>query len=133
MRRTLDLVSLEPDRARGLVSLGQSYLAATRSVSPRTRAASIASYEDGGLEAVFRAMLTFRDWNSPLLAAFEHFLSEHVRFDSDPDQGHGALSRHMEVNDCILPLWEAFRDVLVASVPKFAHRAKIREMLTAAE
>ena len=53
---------------------------------------ALASYEDGGLERVFRAILTAQHWNDPVLQAFKHFLSEHIRFDSDPEQGHGALA-----------------------------------------
>jgi hypothetical protein len=69
-----------------------------------TRALSIASYEDGGLEKVFTSFLRAERWNGPLLQAFKHFVAEHVRFDSDPDQGHGALSRHLKPDDRILPL-----------------------------
>jgi hypothetical protein len=117
MRRTLELQhGNDAERAR-LDALGQAYLAETRSLEPAVRAMSIASYEDGGLERVFRAFLTAPTWDSELLRAFRHFLSEHIRFDSDPDAGHGALSRHMAPTDRVLPLWTAFRDLLVASVP----------------
>jgi hypothetical protein len=43
-----------------------------------------------------------------------------VRFDSDPEHGHGALSRHIPVTDDVLPLWIAFRDVLLACAPALA-------------
>ncbi len=56
----------------------------------------------------------------PLLRGFRHFLSEHIRFDSDPAQGHGALARHLRPDDRILPLWRAFRDLLIACVPTMA-------------
>jgi hypothetical protein len=69
-----------------------------------TWALSIASYEDGGLEKVFTSFLRAERWNGPLLQAFKHFVAEHVSFDSDPDQGHGALSRHLKPDDRILPL-----------------------------
>jgi hypothetical protein len=82
------------------------------------KAMSIASYEDGGLEAVFRAILRAPNWNSPLLQAFRHFLKEHIRFDSDPEQGHGALSRHMDPDDRVLPFWNSFLQLLVASAPQ---------------
>ena len=117
MRRTLGLQQVEPGRASALRAFGQSYLATTRAVDVAGRAASIASYEDGGLENVFKAILTYSRWDGPMLRAFEHFLAEHIRFDSDPEQGHGALSRHITVDDSVLPLWQAFYDILVASAP----------------
>ena len=52
-----------------------------------------------------------------LLQAFKHFLTEHIRFDSDPEQGHGALCRHLTPNDRILPLWTAFKEILVEAAP----------------
>jgi hypothetical protein len=92
-----------------------------------TRALSIASYEDGGLEKVFTSFLRAERWNGPLLQAFKHFVAEHVSFDSDPDQGHGALSRHLKPDDRILPLG-AFKQLLLQAVPTLATRAKVREL-----
>jgi hypothetical protein len=117
MRRTLQLTPIPADRSLQLESIGKAYLEQARATDPVACALSIASYEDGGLESVFRAMLTFPHWDNALLRAFQHFLAEHVRFDSDPDQGHGALSRHMAPDDRVLGLWEAFRDALVTSTP----------------
>jgi hypothetical protein len=82
-----------------------------------SKALSIASYEDGGLESVFRAILKAPHWDGPLLQAFKHFLTEHIRFDSDPEKGHGALCRHLPPNDKVLPLWTAFRQILVEAAP----------------
>ena len=79
---------------------------------------ALGSYEDGGLENVFRAILTAPKWNDPLLSAFKHFLSEHIRFDSDPGQGHGALCRHITPDDRILPLWVDFKAMLIAAAPR---------------
>ena len=62
-----------------------------RRMDDKTRVMSIASYECGGLESVFRAILRAPDWNTRLLQAFRHFLVKHVGFDSDPEQGHGLL------------------------------------------
>ncbi len=117
MRRTLELTPIEATRSQRFETIGHCYLADMRALDPTVRAASIASYEDGGLERVFRAILQFSGWDTSLLRAFRHFLAEHVRFDSDPEQGHGALSRHIEVDDRILPLWAGFRDLLVGCVP----------------
>ncbi len=117
MRRTLQLLPIDESKARLFEAEGEAYLAASRQLDDSTRAASIASYEDGGLEKVFTAMLTASQWENGLLRAFRHFLSEHVRFDSDPEQGHGALSRHMMPDDRVLPLWEGFRDLFVGCVP----------------
>ena len=124
MRRTLELTPIDPERASRLASIGADYLADMRSLDEASCAASIASYEDGGLERVFRAMLACQHWEEPLLQAFHHFLSEHIRFDSDPEQGHGALSRHMVLDDGVLPLWQGFKHLFVASVPRLAQAAE---------
>jgi hypothetical protein len=79
---------------------------------------ALASYEDGGLESVFRAVLTAPDWDNPLLAAFKHFLIEHIKFDSDPEQGHGSLCRHLPPDDRVAPLWEEFRHMFVKAAPR---------------
>ncbi len=119
MRRTLLLNPIPADLKAQAETAGEAYLRTVRSLDPLSCALSIASYEDGGLEAVFTAMLRFETWNSDLLRAFRHFLAEHVRFDSDPDAGHGALSRHLQPDDRVAPLWAAFRDVFQAYVPRF--------------
>ena len=91
-----------------------------RAIDRKVRALALASYEDGGLESVFRAMLTAPKWNDPLLQAFKHFLVEHIKFDSDPEQGHGALCRHLPPDDRVTPLWEEFRKMLVKAAPRLA-------------
>jgi hypothetical protein len=117
MRRLLKLSPIDPARRRRLETIGQSYLNKVYELDNTARASSIASYEDGGLERVFRAILASRDWNNPLLEAFEHFLIQHVRFDNNPDTGHGALSRHLRPDDEILPLWTAFKHMLIEAAP----------------
>jgi hypothetical protein len=117
MRRTLALAPLSPERRSQLIAFGRRYLDAVRNMDKLVRATSIGSYEAGGLEAVFRSFLTARDWDNPLLEAFRHFLKRHIAFDSDPDHGHGALSRHLPPDDRILPLWAEFRRLLADSVP----------------
>jgi hypothetical protein len=123
MRRTLELEPISDDRRRNLVAIGQSYLTKVRSIDVHTRALALASYEDGGLERVFEAILKAQDWTGPLLRAFKHFLVEHIRFDSDPDQGHGALCRHLTPDDRILPLWVEFRQILVKAAPGLRSQA----------
>ena len=113
MRRTLELTTIAVSRRRRLEAIGQSYLARVRAMDKMSRALSIASYENGGLEKVFRAILNAQDWDDSLLKAFRHFLTEHIRFDSDPELGHGALCRHLTPNDRVLPLWIAFKQILV--------------------
>lgn len=120
MRRTLKLTPIPAEQAAFFQSAGEAYLTRTRSIDLETKALSIASYEDGGLETVFTSMLRFTSWHNSLLQAFRHFLTEHVRFDSDPNEGHGALSRHLVPDDRIWPLWEAFRALLLTCVPKLA-------------
>ena len=117
MRRVIDLIPIDELELQRFETVGQDYLSKTRQLDPAVAASSIASYEDGGLERVFKAILGYSGWNTLQLKAFEHFLAEHVRFDSDPGQGHGALSRHIKVDDDILPLWSGFRDLLITCVP----------------
>jgi len=118
MRRLLGLQTIGDDDR--LTRIGQDYLALTRSLDETARAASIASYEDGGLTRVFGAFLRARDWQGPGPRAFKFFLEQHILFDSEGGAGHGALARHLSVDDRIQPLWAAFRDLLLASVPRLA-------------
>jgi hypothetical protein len=120
MRRTLALTTISESRRRELAALGQAYLTKIRAMDDDTRASAIASYEDGGLERVFRAILKAPHWSNPLLQAFRHFLAEHIRFDSDPEQGHGALCRHLTPDDRIHALWAEFRQILVRAAPRLA-------------
>jgi hypothetical protein len=122
MRRALEMHPIDPFRSRYLRIAGERYLEDVRKRDDVSRALSIASYEDGGLEKVFRTILGFGHWDNALLRAFQHFLSEHVRFDSDPDHGHGALSRHLKPDDRVVPLWQAFKDILVVCVPTLSAR-----------
>jgi len=65
---------------------------------------SLRSPTSGARVSKTSSFLRAERWNGPLLQAFKHFVAEHVSFDSDPDQGHGALSRHLKPDDRILPL-----------------------------
>jgi hypothetical protein len=123
MRRTLLLDPINAGRIRRLKAIGTAYLAEVRGTDLMTRATSLASYEDGGLEKVFEAILKAKDWDGPLLGAFKHFLVEHIKFDSDPEHGHGAICRHLAPDDAIMPLWSAFREMLVTAVPKLTHKS----------
>ena len=118
MRRTLTLTTISESRRRDLADLGQAYLTKIRAMEDDNRASAIASYEDGGLERVFRAILKAPHWSNPLLQAFRHFLAEHIRFDSDPEQGHGALCRHLTPDDRVHALWAEFRQMLVRAAPR---------------
>ena len=117
MRRTLELTKI-PGIGRVVLSdIGSKYLKTVRAIDPKIRALALATYEDGGLEEVFRAILTAPTWKGPLQQAFKHFLAEHIRFDSDPNQGHGALCRHLTPDDRVLPLWIEFKHMLVEAAP----------------
>ncbi len=120
MRRTLMLTPIAAARRRSLEVLGQSYLAKVRSMDKMTRAISLASYEDGGLEAVFKSILKAPHWGCDLLGAFRHFLEGHIQLDSDPEAGHGALCRHLIPDDRVLPLWAEFRQILAGAAPELA-------------
>ena len=113
------------DRDGRLIEAGLVYLDRSRQVDDLARAASIASYEDGGLSRVFAAMLRAPHWYGQGQRAFRFFLEEHIRFDSDEGAGHGTLSRHLPVDDRILPLWTAFRDLLTTAVPRLATVAAV--------
>jgi hypothetical protein len=117
MRRVLLLTPIDQEVQKRIEDAGRAYLERTRAMDDRVRAMSISSYENGGLEAVFTAMLRCQYSDTPLLEAFRHFLVRHIGFDSDPDEGHGALVRHIAPDDRIMPLWAEFRDLLVKSVP----------------
>ena len=123
MRRLLEFHSAGHD-AR-LADAGHSYLSKVRAINDTVRAASIASYEDGGLSRVFGAMLRAPHWYGKGQRAFRFFLEEHIRFDSDDGAGHGSLSRHLPADDRILPLWTGFRDLLATAVPKLAAGAAL--------
>jgi len=127
MRRTLELRTIPDSQRRDLVAIGQAYLTKVRAMDRSIKAIALASYEDGGLERVFGAILTAQKWNGPLLEAFKHFLVKHIEFDSDPEQGHGALCRHLIPNDQILPLWDAFKQMLVEAAPRLtrSYRAAV--------
>jgi hypothetical protein len=124
MRRLLALSPIPPEMRRRVEEAGRFYLTNVRRIDLVARAASIASYEDGGLERVFRAILQSREWGTPLLQAFRHFLVMHIAFDSSPEEGHGALSRHLKADDSVEYLWEQFKQLL-SSVPQLTDRISI--------
>lgn len=115
MRRVLALSPIDPVLQTTIEAAGHRYLARTRQLDELTRAMSITSYECGGLESVFKAILQAPTWNTPLLAGFQHFLRKHIMFDSDPNLGHGALIQHLVPDDRIRVLWVEFRDLLMVA------------------
>jgi hypothetical protein len=121
MRRTLALSPIDLERRRRLEAIGKNYLATVGTIQGPSRVLSLASYEDGGLASVFRAILTARAWQGPLLQAFQHFLTEHIRLDSDPETGHGALCRHLLPEREVVALWRAFRKILVEAAPRLVN------------
>lgn len=120
MRRILLLSPLAPEVRMIVNDAGARYLQRADQYDLDVRARSISSYEDGGLEATFRAILSAPQWDTPTLEGFRHFLTKHIGFDSDPDHGHGALSRHLQADDRVLPLWEDFRDLLICAAPRLS-------------
>ena len=117
MRRVLLLSPIDPTVRATIEDAGLRYLTRTRQMDDWVKAMGIASYECGGLEAIFTSMLKGPDWDTPLLQGFRHFLIKHIGFDSDPNEGHGALIQHFVPDDRIRPMWVAFRDLLITSVP----------------
>ena len=117
MRRLLQLSPARPEMQRAAERAGRIYLSRIRNVDEAIRAVSIASYEDGGLERVFRAILQSQHWNTLLLQAFRHFLEKHIAFDSDEDEGHGALARRLLPGEGVASLWQEFKELLTDTVP----------------
>ncbi len=118
MRRALELAAGHGSTDPRLKAAGERYLQTCRAVASEARAQSIASYENGGLESVFRAILRCRHWDEPALQAFRHFLMKHIEFDSDVENGHGALSRQLQPEDhLVVPLWAAFSEILIEAAP----------------
>ena len=118
MRR---LLAFQPIQQEDMLDrAGAAYLQRTRQIDDSIRARSLASYEDGGLSTVFSAMLRAPRWQGAGQQAFRFFLEEHIRFDTDADGGHGALSRHLTLDDDILPLWTEFKDLLTIAAPILA-------------
>ncbi len=120
MRRALRLEDIDELRRHRLLMIGNAYLNKVRAADDTTRALSLPSYEDGGLERVFRSILQARSWDGPLLQAFQHFLVGHIALDSDPKEGHGSLCRHLAPNAQVLDLWTAFKQSLIAAAPGLA-------------
>jgi hypothetical protein len=122
------LLLLQPIEQEGIIEeAGATYLQKTRRIDDSIRARSIASYEDGGLSSIFTAILRAPRWQGAGQEAFRFFLEQHIRFDTDADEGHGALSRHLRVDDDILPLWTGFKELLTIAVPSLAEtRSDIR-------
>lgn len=119
VRRALQLGQVvDHERQVSIEMAGEAYLARSRQMDDETRVMSIASYECGGLESVFKAMLRAPDWNTALLRAFRHFVVKHVSFDSDPEQGHGLLIQHVAPDHRVRAVWQEFRDLLVTAVPR---------------
>jgi hypothetical protein len=118
MRRLLSFQPIQHNHI--LDQAGTRYLQKVRQIDDSVRARSIASYEDGGLSTVFSAMLRAPRWQGAGQEAFRFFLEEHIRFDTDADGGHGALSRHLKIDDDILPLWTEFKDLLTMAAPILA-------------
>lgn len=123
MRRTLECHRLPEETERSFKTAGARYMHSVKSIPRIVRALSMASYEDGGLERLFKAMLTAPHYDNALLNAFRFFLSEHIRFDSDPVAGHGSLSRHLEADDSVAELWQLFRELLIETTPKLLDKA----------
>jgi hypothetical protein len=124
MRRALLLQSL--DRVDHLDNVGAAYLREARALDDAARAASIVTYEDQGLARVFSAMLRAPCWRGAGQQAFKFFLEEHIKFDLDDDNGHGALARHLRADDRVLPLWLGFKEILIAAAPKLTAGPAIR-------
>jgi hypothetical protein len=125
MRRLLDLAPIEPATRQRIEEAGASYLAQTRAEDDVTKASCIASYEDGGLECLFTALLACQCWDTPLLAAFRHFLVRHIGFDSNPEGGHGALARHLAPDARVDRLWRELYTLFIIAEPRLSNTSQL--------
>ncbi len=121
----------DEDRAR-FEAAGKTYDREIMDIRPKARALSIGSYERGGLERLFKAILTAPDYDDAALQGFRYFMEAHIRFDSDPLEGHGALSRQMTPDASVVPLWEAFKQLLLNCAPNLWNKAAAGQTLEAA-
>ena len=116
MRRTLELAKI-PETGRIVLSdIGHKYLKTVRAIDPKVRALALATTKTAAWKES-PGNPNGTELERPLQQAFKHFLAEHIRFDSDPDQGHGALCRHLTPDDRVLPLWAAFKHMLTEAAP----------------
>jgi hypothetical protein len=122
MQRALHLSPVSDEDRRRFERAGQAYADEIMSIRPKARALSIGSYERGGLERLFLAILTAPEYDDAALAAFRYFMEAHIRFDSDPIEGHGALSRSMIPDASVVPLWDAFKTLLLSCAPGLSRR-----------
>ncbi len=122
MQRALRLSPVSDDDRRRFERAGKTYADEILSIRPKARALSIGSYERGGLERLFLAILTAPEYDDAALAAFRYFMQAHIRFDSDPIEGHGALSRSMTPDASVVPLWDAFKTLLLSCAPRLSRR-----------
>ena len=53
----------------------------------------------------------------PCSQGFKHFLEKHIEFDSDVENGHGGLCRHLPPNEGVRELWTAFKESLIQVAP----------------
>lgn len=120
MRRALCLSPIDPVLQARIEAAGAVYLAHTRAAPDEVKASSIASYEDGGLERMFTTILGCQHWDTPLLAAYQHFLVKHISFDSDPQEGHGALARHLGQDPRVERLWRELFTLFLIAAPSLA-------------
>jgi hypothetical protein len=120
MRRSLELCPISPMKQAFYAACGATYLKIVRAMPRTARAASIGSYEGGGLEAIFRAFLTAPDWEGMMLEAFRHFVIQHIQFDSDAEHGHSALSRNLVPDRHTALFWKHFRDLLLLCAPQLS-------------
>ncbi len=68
---------------------GELYLSQVRLLSDSVRAMSVFSRENE-LPKIFELILEARDWSKPILTAYKHYLTEHIRLDT-MEGGHAEL------------------------------------------
>jgi hypothetical protein len=125
MRRSLELCHISPTQRAIYTNYGATYLKLVRAMPRTACAASIGSYEGGGLEAVFRAFLIAPHWEGMMLEAFRHFLIQHIQFDSDVEHGHSALSRDLVPDRHTALFWKHFYDLLLLCAPQLSGHAEM--------
>ncbi len=87
----------------------EQYLAACRALPTEIRAKSVFSREEE-LSGIFNAIIENEHWTTEALQAFRFYLQRHIELDSK-DGGHADLVSGYQIDDAVLPFYEARLDL----------------------
>ncbi len=87
----------------------QKYRVICSNLTPEVRAKTVFSREEE-LSGIFAAILCNEHWSTETLQAFRYYLQKHIELDSE-DGGHADLVSAYEIDDVVLPFYEARLDL----------------------